>query len=188
AWSSRRPSLVICNSHAGRAAHERIGYEPRDWRVIPNGLDTDMFRPSDQAKVSLRRRFALAEGTKTVGILARYHPMKDHETFLRTAAAVCRERRDVHFLAAGRGVAGNASLLSAIDRLGLTGRVTLAMEERKPAEFLAGLDVAVLSSAYGEGFPNVVVEAMACGVPCVVTDVGDAARIVEGCGFVARPG
>jgi glycosyltransferase involved in cell wall biosynthesis len=187
AWCSNRPAVIVCNSHAGRAAHERLGYRPRRWEVIPNGLDLDIFRPSASARSRLRRDLGLSEATRVVGTLARYHPMKDHATFFRAAAIIAGRHTDVHFAAAGRSVAGNPMLVELVDRYGLNGRVTLLGEQAQPADFLSGCDVVVSSSSYGEGFPNVVAEAMACGVPCVVTDVGDAARIVGDMGIVVPP-
>ena len=105
--------------------------------------------------------------------------MKDHATFLRAARIVARERGDVLFVMAGRGIADNAALMRTVSQMGLTGCVRLFPEQAAAPRFLAGLDVAV-SSSYSEGFPNVVGEAMACGTPCVVTDAGDSARIVGG--------
>lgn len=186
-WLSRIPVLVISNSHAGRLAHERLGYKPSRWEIVPNGIDSRLFQPSRQARVCLRQRLNVTESTQVVALLARYHPMKDHLTFLRAAATVAQTRSNVAFVAAGRGVVNNGALLDTIDALTLGGSVALWDEEPEPAKLLAGCDVAVMSSAYGEGFPNVVAEAMACGVPCVVTDVGDAATIVGDTGIVVPP-
>lgn len=188
AWTSNRPAAVVANSHAGRAAHEQVGYAPRQWKIIPNGIDTSAFRPSSLAREQLRRSLKLDAGTNVVGILARYHPMKDHLTFFKAAAEIVPLCPDTHWVAAGRGVAHNELLIGAIRQFGLTGHVSLMAEQRDPAEFLAALDVAVMCSSSGEGFPNVVAEAMACGVPCVVTNVGDAASIVANTGVVVPIG
>jgi glycosyltransferase involved in cell wall biosynthesis len=182
---SARPDLVICNSQAGVAAHQQLGYRPRGWMVIANGLDTGEFRPRAGARSRLRAQLGLPETARVIGLLARYHPMKDHESFLQAAAIVCARRPDAHFVAAGRGIASHPVLTAAVDRLGLRGRVSL-LDEQAPVDFLSALDVAV-NSSYSEGFPNVVAEAMACGVPCVVTDVGDAAHIVGDAGVVTPP-
>jgi glycosyltransferase involved in cell wall biosynthesis len=186
AFSSRIPDAVICNSEAGRLAHERLGYLPRRWEIIPNGFDTDRFKPSPDARRRLRSELGLPEETPLVGLLARYHPMKDHITFLRATRVVADHRPDVHFVAAGRGVAENVALNDIVRDLGLTGRVHLSAESTDAAGFLAGLDLAV-SSSYSEAFPNVVAEAMACGTPCVVTDVGASAAIVGATGVVVPP-
>lgn len=187
AMASSVPAVVVSNSYDGRAAHERLGYHPKRWEIIPNGVDSALFQPSDRARECMRRRLGLGSSSRIVGHLARYHPMKDHVTFLRAGALVTAARQDVHLIAAGRGVADNAGLVREIASLRLDRRITLLDEQAQPAEFLAACDVVALSSAYGEGFPNVVAEAMACGVPCVVTNVGDAARIVGDAGIVVEP-
>jgi len=111
--------------------------------------------------------------------------MKDHATFLEAAGAVAARRPDVHFVMAGRGVdPTNAALVAAVARRELAGRISLCGEVTDTASLFCALDVAV-SASYSEAFPNVVGEAMACGVPCVVTDAGDSARIVGGAGVAA---
>lgn len=186
AFLSRYPAAVIYNSTAGRRAHEALGYTPRRSEIIPNGFDTDLFRPSQDARVELRRELGLDAGAPLVGLLARFHAMKDHATFLQAAAIVAQARADVHFVAAGRGVAGNAALETMVADRRLGDRVHLLPERNDAPRFLAALDVAV-SSSYGEAFPNVVGEAMACGTLCVVTNVGDSAEIVGDAGVMVPP-
>jgi glycosyltransferase involved in cell wall biosynthesis len=186
AFASRWPAAVICNSEAGRLAHERLGYTPRRWDILPNGFDTEEFRPSGQARADLRRHLGIDERTNVIGMLARYHPMKDHETFLRSAALVARSAHEVHFVAAGRGVDAAPAVHEMVCQLDLVGRVTLWPESGDPSGFLSGLDVAV-SSSYSEAFPNVVGEAMACETPCVATDVGESAAIVGEAGAIVPP-
>jgi glycosyltransferase involved in cell wall biosynthesis len=186
ALASRYPAAVICNSQAGQRAHERLGYAPRRWAVIPNGFDTNVFRPCPAATSELRRELGVPDASKLVGLMARFHPMKDHPTFVGAAQVVIAAKPDVHFVAAGRGVDSSPSLQALLDDRGLRAHVHLLPERRDAPRFLAALDVAV-SSSYGEAFPNVVGEAMACGTPCVVTDVGDSARIVGEAGVVVPP-
>ena len=183
---SRYPAAIICNSTAGRHAHGQLGYTPRRWEIIPNGFDTGLFRPCPDARIDLRRELGLDPAALVVGLLARFHPMKDHATFLRAATIIAASGADVHFVAAGRGVAGNP-VLDALDAdLLLGNRVHLLPERHDAPRFLAALDVAVSSSS-GEAFPNVVGEAMACGTPCVVTDVGDSAQLVGDAGVMVPP-
>jgi glycosyltransferase involved in cell wall biosynthesis len=186
ALASRYPTAVICNSQAGQQAHERLGYTPRRWAVIPNGFDTNAFRPCPAAAGELRRELGVPEAARLVGLLARFHPMKDHPTFLAAAKIVVAAQPDVHVVAAGRGVNASPALAALVDDPALRARIHLRPERRDAARFLAALDVAV-SSSYGEAFPNVVGEAMACGTPCVVTDVGDSAQIVGDAGVVVPP-
>jgi len=186
AMASRVPSAVICNSLAGQRAHERLGYTPRRWCIIPNGFDTIAFRPDAEAGRRVRRELGLADDARLVGLLARFHPMKDHATFLRAAKLVAARTSDVHFLAAGRGVDDNETVRRLARELRLESNLHLMPEQGDSAAFLAALDVTV-SSSYGEGFRKVVAEAMACGTPCVVTDVGESATIVGKTGVVVPP-
>jgi len=174
---SRRPTAVLYNSKVGRQAHEQFGYAPRRSVVIPNGFDVSDFKPRPTASHELRQQLNLGGNVKIVGLLARYHPMKDHLTFFKAAAELVKKRSDVHFVAAGRGVDVAPHLRNDVERLGLTPCLSLLPERADPAIFLAGLDVAVCSS-YSEAFPNIVAEAMACGTPCVATDAGDSSDII----------
>lgn len=187
ALGSRWPAAIVCNSVEGRRAHVHRGYAPRVWEIIPNGVDTDLFRPCAGARGALSRELGIAENVPLVGHLARRHPMKDHAAFLHAAALVLKARPEVQFVAAGRGVAGDRILEGIISRLDLGRRVLLLPERADSPRFLAALDAAVSSSSYGEGFPNVVAEAMACGTPCIVTDVGDSALLVGDTGVVVPP-
>lgn len=185
-WISRWPSIIVSNSEAGRAVHQRLGYATDRWTIIPNGLDTCQFKPSISARTGFRQELGLRDDVPLVGMLARFHPMKDHETFLRAADLVARRRKDVRFVLAGRGVGSNEALIRVIDQLGLQGKVYLFDERQDVPHLLAALDVAVMSST-SEGFPTVVAEAMACGTPCVATDVGDARAIIADTGIVVPP-
>ncbi len=185
---SRWPDLVMTNSQAARQFHERLGYRPKRWEVIPNGFDLERFAPDPRARQKLRTELDLSEDVLLIGMVARYDPMKDHATFLRASQLVLESSADVHVVLVGLGMdRGNGELAATIDDLGIGARVHLLGERNDVPAILAALDVAALSSAYGEGFPNVVGEAMACGVPCVVTDVGDSAVLVGETGRVAPP-
>jgi glycosyltransferase involved in cell wall biosynthesis len=185
---SGRPTHIVYNSQRSRADHEAIGYSPASGLVIDNGFDTDALRPDAGARVHWRKRLGLTEDSVLVGHLARYHPVKDHETFLRAAFELCNREPRIHLLMAGYSVdASNRELNSAIERLGLSQRVALLGEIDDVTGFLPGLDLLCVSSR-SEAFPNVLGEAMSCGVPCVTTDVGDAARIVDDTGQVVPPG
>jgi glycosyltransferase involved in cell wall biosynthesis len=181
---SSLPVAVVVNSEAGRSAHEALGYHPRRWEFIPNGIDVEAFGPSEERRDRWRQATGLARDTPVVGLVARYHPIKDHATFLDAAAAVAASMPDVHFMMAGRGAdPTNVALVEAVARRGLAGRISLCGEVTDTPSLFCAFDVAV-SASYSEAFPNVVGEAMACGVPCVVTDAGDSARIVGGTGVV----
>jgi glycosyltransferase involved in cell wall biosynthesis len=184
---SGMPAAVVVNSLAGRRVHERLGYRPRRWRVIPNGFDLEQFRPDPAAPARLRQLLGVAPEAPLIGLVARYDPMKDHATFLQAARRLLDMRADARFVLVGAGVDWHNPRLAAPARaLGLVPHLHLLGERDDVAALLPGLDLATLSSV-SEAFPNVVGEAMACGVPCVVTDVGDAAYLVGDTGRVVPP-
>jgi glycosyltransferase involved in cell wall biosynthesis len=186
ALMSGRPAVVVSNSEAGVRAHQQLGYHPRRWVVIPNGFDTDLFKPDVAARREFRRELGIDESAPLVGLLARLHPMKDHATFLEAAAKVAASRPLAQFVIAGRGVRESTEVRDLITRLGIEGRIHLLPDRRDPPKILAALDVAV-SSSYSESFPNVVGEAMSCGTPPVVTATGDSAVLVGDVGRVVPP-
>jgi glycosyltransferase involved in cell wall biosynthesis len=184
---SRRPAAVVCNSFSGLREHERLGYRPQRWAVIPNGLDPCECSPNPAGHREVRRELGLPDSAVLIGLVARMHPMKDHATFLRAAAIIRARRPDVHFVVAGRGTLESEALRTLIANIGLGQSLHVLGEQRDVARLLAALDIAVSSSDSGEGFPNVVLEAMACGTPCVVTDTGDSALVVADTGRVVPP-
>lgn len=185
---SGRPVAIIANSEAGRGVHERLGYHPRRWEMIPNGFDLERFRPDPAAQVRLRRELGAAEDAPLIGLPARFDPMKDHGGFLAAAAILAQRHAAVRFVLIGRGLEpGNPQIAGPAAAAGIIGRLGLLGERRDMEMVLAGLDIATLSSAFGEGFPNVLGEAMACGVPCVATDVGDAAELIGATGIIVPP-
>ena len=173
------PSVVMSNSEAGLAWHRRLGYRPRRTVVIPNGFETDRFRPDPLARPRLLALARWPQDAVIVGLVARVHPMKDHAGFL---AALARTPPALHAVLVGRGTEA-----VAVPRA-LAGRVVALGAREDVAALTAGFDIACLASRFGEGFPNVLGEAMACAVPCVTTDVGDAAAIVGAAGIVVPPG
>jgi glycosyltransferase involved in cell wall biosynthesis len=179
------PRAVVSNSRAGREAHERLGYRARAWHIIPNAVDTDLFRPDPEARAALLHELALPPSARLIGIVGRSHPMKDHATFLRAARKVASACPSTRYVLVGRDIAASDELQQLAAAIGQD-RVVMTGERSDIARLLSGFDVAV-SSSYSEGFPNVVVEAMACGTPVVVTDAGDSAAIVGDCGVVCPP-
>lgn len=179
---------ILTNAHAARDVHVEYGYPADLFEVIPNGFETARFRPDPEARAAVRSELGIPDAAPVVGLLARRHPVKDHPGFLAAAARIVRACPDAHFVLAGQGVTlDDAELREAVERGSLQGRAHLLGHRTDTPRLLAGLDVYVSASWYGEAFPNVLGEAMACGVPCVATDLGDSARIIGGHGRVVKP-
>jgi glycosyltransferase involved in cell wall biosynthesis len=187
-WGSALPDAVVVNSLAGRRFHERLGYRPRRWEHIPNGCDTNVFRFDAEERLALRRELGVSDNAVAIGLPARFHPMKDHPNFLAAAARLAAVRPETVFVMVGPEVdSSNRVLGEIIATHRMTERVRLLGEREDMARVYSALDIATLSSAFGEGCPNVLVEAMSCGVPCVATDCGDAADIIGPTGLVVPP-
>jgi glycosyltransferase involved in cell wall biosynthesis len=177
---SGRPVAVAANSEAGRLAHEALGYTPRRWVHLPNGFDVDVWRPDEMDRKRVRGELGLEEADIAIVMVARIDPEKDHATFLAAAESVAERCPAARFVLIGRDTSSLATPAS------LGGRM-VALGERSDVErLLRGMDISVLCS-HSEGFPNVVGEAMASGLPCVVSDVGDSADIVGETGLVCPP-
>jgi glycosyltransferase involved in cell wall biosynthesis len=185
---SKQVTKIIYCSKASARHHEAMGYARSRTVVIPNGFDCDIFKPSEQARKMLRGLLGLPGDTFIIGLIARYHPMKDHENFFRAASELIKTHGEVHFVLAGSEVRLENPFFNALMQAHeLHSHVHLLGERHDIHTITAGLDVASSSSAYGEAFPLVLGEAMACGVPCAVTDVGDSAWIVGDTGKVISP-
>lgn len=185
---SKNPRKIIYNTLTGAAQHENLGFSRKSRFFIPNGFDINVFKPDSEHRKTARRQLGLAEDGLVIGMAARLHPMKDHANFLKAAALLKEQYADARFVLIGSGVtAENTILNELIQKLGLTDRVHLLGEIHDTPSFFQSLDIAVLSSAWGEGFPNVLGEAMACGIPCVATDVGDSANVLGEAGFIVPP-
>jgi glycosyltransferase involved in cell wall biosynthesis len=189
AKTSRFVDTVVPVSQGSLRWHQELGYRPRRWELIRVGVDTAWFHPEPSARTTLRQALHLGPDSVLIGIVARFHPMKDHENFLRAMALLRRQLPDIDLygVMAGSGVTpANEALSGLARRLQLPDRIHMLGERADVNAVMAGLDM-LCSSSKIESCPTVVIEAMACGVPCAVTDVGDSAFIVGPTGQVAPP-
>jgi glycosyltransferase involved in cell wall biosynthesis len=182
------PRAVIACAQRAKENHLRYGYRPSNFLVIPNGYDEKALCPSEQSRKSFRSAHGIGPETILYGMVARWNSQKDHQTLISSFSAACADYPAMKCLLVGEGcTSDNAELVGLIDRHRMTGRIIPIGPQHDIASVMNGIDFHILSSAYGEAFPNVVAEAMLCGTPCLVTDVGDAAAIVDGNGWVVPP-
>jgi glycosyltransferase involved in cell wall biosynthesis len=170
---SSKPDAVVANSFAGRAFHRTLGYQPRAFPVISNGIDTNRFRPDHIARAHIRATLGVPDSTSLVIHAARVDPMKDHAALLAVATAM----PEVRFILVGSNTQKLATPPNAI---------SLGSRSDMPTLYAAA-DALISTSAFGEGFSNVIGEAMASGLPVVATDVGDARRIIGATGMIVPP-
>jgi glycosyltransferase involved in cell wall biosynthesis len=183
-------NAIVNNSAVSADLHsQRLGYSAKNVVVIPNGFDTTLYRPNPAAREQLRRAVDASDDDFLIGHVGRLHPMKDHETLVRAAEACIAKEPRARFVLVGADVDNRSRIIRDMaDGAGIGARLNYLGPRGDIAQIVPGLDLFTLTSAYGEGFPNVVGEAMACGVPCVVTDVGDSAHVVGKEGLVVPPG
>lgn len=177
-WLARSAAAIVANSRAGADYYRSIGY-PADRIVrIPNGFDTERFRPDPAAGAAVRAEWGVGPHEVLIGIAGRFHPYKDHRTFLHAAARIAAVRRDVRFVCIGSGDREyRAGLVAHARALGVGDRV-LWPEARSDMPAVYNAFDLLVSSSSSEGLSNALGEAMSCGVPCVATDVGDSAMLV----------
>lgn len=186
--SRRLPARIVVNSQAGRDVHRALGYDAGRLEVIPNGFDTERFCPSPAARLALRQELGVPGSTPLIGMAARWDPLKDFETVLAAAAVLMQRQPDLHVVLCGAGVdRDNTALTELADETGCGERLHLMGRRTDMPGWQAALDVALLAS-HTEGFPNTVGEAMACGVPCVVTDAGGSAELLGSAGRIVPVG
>jgi glycosyltransferase involved in cell wall biosynthesis len=180
-------AIAYCSSASARQ-HHALGFAPERTVVIPNGFDCAQTRPDPAARPRLCAELGIDPARTLVGMVARGHPMKDHRNLVRAVALLVERQVDVHLVMVGRGVGDpNGEIARAVAAAGIGQRTTLLGERADINPLTAGLDILALSSAWGEAFPLIVGDAMASGVPCVVTDVGDCVWIVGDTGEAVPP-
>jgi len=184
---SRWADAILYNSELSRKQHAAFGFADGRGRVIPNGFDLDRLRPDREQGAQVRRTLGIPDTARVVGHVARFHPMKDHALFLRAAVRVAEENQDVCFLLVGREVELENPALKELIPKDLEDRFLCLGERQDIVSLMQAMDLFCLSS-WSEAFPNVLGEAMATGVPCVTTDVGDSAFIVGDTGVVVPSG
>lgn len=185
---ARYSNRIVYNSVTGARQHEDFGYPSSKTVVIANGFDVEKFRPNPEGRTQLRRELGLCDSDVVIGNVARYDPLKNHSGLIQAFANIAAQYPNVHLVLAGSGVdPSNTVLADNIGSLGVDRQVHLIGRRSNIARLMSGLDLYV-SPSTGEGFPNVIGEAMACGVPCVATDVGDSRSIIAETGWIVQPG
>lgn len=180
-------SKIIFVSKISAKRHQELGYPSKRLMIIPNGFDCNEFKPSEDGRKKLRNELKIPSDSLLIGLIGRFHPMKDHENFFNAAGLLKNKYNHVEFVLAGLGVdSSNKEIQNLIVKNGLFDRVHLLGIRDDIPEIMAGVDIYTNASS-SEAFPLVIGEAMACGIPCVVTDVGDSAWIVGSTGKVVPP-
>ena len=188
AFFSKVPDAVIINSIASKEYHHKIWYRPKKWEYVPNGFDLSIFKQRPELDNDIRNELGIDSNSIIIGMVARYTLEKDHESFLRACSLINQTVPSAQFVMVGEGVDKlNLKLTNIVTELDLDDRVHLLGVRLDIPAIVPYFDVAC-STSIDEAFPNVVGEAMAAAVPCVVTDVGDCALVVGSTGSVVPVG
>ena len=186
---SRDPDRILFNSRTSLQQHRDDGFHPRRMEYLPNGFDTERFAPDAAARARVRSEWGAADADTVFGMVARYHPAKNHAGFLRAAGAVAAARPGARFVLAGPGVdADHPELAGLAARLGIAERVRLLGAREDVPSIMAGLDVYVSASTAIEAFSNAIGEALCAGVPCIATAVGDSPTVIGRDGLIVQAG
>jgi glycosyltransferase involved in cell wall biosynthesis len=182
------PQGILYVSKVSQVQHAAIGFRNDVEANIPNGIDLNLFAPAAQARERARATLGLSLDVPVIGHVGRFHPMKDYATLLNCAHEVIERQPNTRFVLVGREVTlAKSELRQLVENGPGQGQIALLGPRSDVHAILPAFDLLCLSSAWGEAFPTILLEAMACEVPCVVTDVGDSAEIVGSTGRVVRP-
>ena len=178
------PRKIICCAEKAKEVHAGIGYQKSKLVVIPNGFDTAKFSPDAIGRDKVRKEFRISTFVPLIGMVGRFAEQKDHSNLMNSLAILKSGLNSFRCLLVGTNLdSANQGLIELLDFHGLSDYVFLAGPRSDIAQIMNAIDIHVLSSNGGEGFPNVVAEAMACGTPCISTDVGDAKLIIGNAGL-----
>ncbi|MFH0784038.1 MAG: glycosyltransferase [Pseudomonadota bacterium] len=182
------PNAIVSCSETAACIHQTLGYVKTKICVVPNGYDLSQFIPDNGLRQRVRTEFNINQQEKLIGMVARWDPQKDHGNLFSALARLCNRNIKFTCLLTGPGMSSsNIELSAAILKYNLSSYIRLTGPRQDIPAIMNALDLHVLSSSYGEAFPNVVAEAMACGTPCVVTRVGDTSLIVGETGWLVPP-
>lgn len=180
------PKQIVIVSKKAKKIYEEEGYDKKKLKFIPNGYDLNLLKPKDIEKKKFKKK--ISKQLPIIGNVARYDPKKDHLNLIKALSLIRSKKIDFLCFFSGSEVnQNNLKITSEIKKLKLEKKIKLIGQIDNILQIMNGIDLYIQSSSYGEGFPNVVAESMACGTPCIVTDVGDASLIVGKSGWVVPP-
>ena len=184
---SARPDKVLFNAEIARLQHLKAGFAEENTQVIPNGFDTEVFKFDQEQRSKLREQLGIPNAAFVIGHLGRFHPVKDHDSFLNAGLEIIANRPGTHLILAGSGVGYETSFFDERIPMSVRSRVHLLGDRRDVSAVLSAIDLYAQSSLV-EGFPNVLGEAMATGLACVATSVGDSGFVLGDAGKIIPPG
>ncbi|HRJ12930.1 MAG TPA: glycosyltransferase, partial [Alphaproteobacteria bacterium] len=182
------PARILYNSATGQQQHEAYGFNNSRGALVDNGFDIDKIYPDSALREQTRNELGILPEHEAIGLIARYHPMKNHRLFIQAAAQIAQNFPNTKFILAGKGCdLKNSEIMTQLEGAGLTPHFILLGRRDDICAINNALDIAVSTSSWGEGFSNTLAEAMACSTPCVATDIGGARHVIGETGMVVSP-
>lgn len=182
------PKQIVVVSKKSKSMYSIAGYDKSKFKFIPNGYDLSIYKNKLKIRENFQKKININKSIPLIGNVARFDPKKDHINLLKALSILKLKNIDFSCILVGSNInKKNIILVNEIKRLKLSKYVKLLDQNNNIVSVMNGLDIYIQSSSYGEGFPNVVAEAMSCRTPCVVTNVGDASFIVGKTGWVVSP-
>jgi glycosyltransferase involved in cell wall biosynthesis len=179
------PTKIICCAVTIREICKSYGFQSKKFKVIFNGYDIEEFKRNLVDRERIRTELSISDETLLIGMIARWHPQKNHSLLIRSLELILARGENFKCLLMGEGMQ-NDTIASLINETGLKELVILRKEHSNVPAVMSALDIHILSSGFGEGFPNVLAEAMACEVPCITTDIGDSEIVIGETGWLVR--
>ena len=170
---SRVPNLITFNSINGKEFHIKVGYNNRQIRVIPNFINSEIWKYNSEERIKFRNEIGIKDNEILIGNIGRFDPQKDHKTFITSAQKVLDKYKNVKFIIVGKNT-HNLKINSLFKE-----KFIILDYQKNVKKLYSGIDLVVLSSLYGEGFSNVILEAMSMSIPCIASNVGDNAKIID---------
>ena len=188
AFFSRYINKIIYNSVVSKEQHEKYGFSGMNSVIIYNGFDVNIFKPNKSKGEKLRAQYGIPNNSVIVGHIARFHPMKNHKMVIQLASRILNEHKNVWFILVGNNVdKNNKELVDLIIENKIKSRLLMLGEQNLISDLFSSIDILISLSSWGEGFPNVIGEAMCSGLPIVATDVGESRMIVGEYGSIVEP-
>lgn len=182
------PDRILYNSWLAENQHVALGYDEQKSQIVGNGFDLQLFAPNEYSREIMRQKLDIPQDGIVIGMIAHYRPTKNHALFIEAAHLLGLHNSNVHFMLVGENVThSNPEITKLFERFpNLQGKIHLLGKRQDIPALLNAMDMFSLTASRGDGFPNAIGEAMACGVPCIATDVGDTALLINKTGQILQ--
>ena len=186
-FSSIIPKSIVHVAESGLKNHQKYGYKSNNTLVIPNGFDLEKLKYDQIVRKKIRNKLNLNDDQILVGSVGRFHVSKGYETLISSSVNVLKVHKNVKYLLIGRNLdEQNSILMKWINKTGFAENFIMVGEKQDIPEYMNAMDIFCLPSIT-EGFPNVIGEAMASGLPCVASRVGDVEKITGDTAILVEP-